>query len=575
MKVFRIMSIGAAVLVGLFSFKVTTQPVADMIFLNGNIHTVNAQNEVVSAIAISEGKIIKVGTDQEILKFKGSNTQCIDLEEKMVIPGIIDAHIHPDAEADNRLSLNFPQTSTWKEAEQAIRAQINAHPHQQWFIGGTLGWIEDEEKDILGMGIPSHKKSLDAISTEVALGIYDIGYHAMLVNSKALELAGVTANTPDPKGGTINKDQNGEPTGVLRELAINYLVEKAVIDRSEAWRNKGLRPFMEEMTALGVTGMADAYTKKFSADAYLQLEEEGNLNQYIFGFITSPIDCSGKEAKAEQSRLIANRSRYKTELIQMDGVKYIMDGSAGGQTACMKAPFEGTHHCGDYRNDPVEVAQDIFEKDQAGIMVKAHAIGDRSINDMLEAVNACREVNPHGPRHSIAHCVFTDPQDIHKFADYDVIFEASPALWFPNDGAELIKKDLGEERIKWAWAVRQVVDQGGVVCYGSDWPVAPSPNPWYAMETMITRAKPGAPYGSKTWNPEAAIDLATALRIFTFNGAFSMNIEKVTGSLEAGKSADFLVLNQNLETIPANEIHETLPLMTVFQGKVVFQNEQL
>ncbi|BDD05428.1 amidohydrolase [Aureibacter tunicatorum] len=545
---------------------------ADKIYINGVIHTVNGKNEIVNALAIKNEKFLALGDNDAVLTFKGPDTEIIDLKGKMVMPGIIDAHIHPDCDADNRVNISFKHNANWEKISNTIIEFSKKNPSQEWMIGGTLGWLQDDSGLIPDLNQPSHKSILDKIESQKAIALYDIGYHAMLLNSKALEMLGINKDTPNPEGGMIIKDQHGEPTGVLRETAINILLEKAEIDRGDNWIFNGLKPFMSELSSMGVTSIADAYTRSWTAEGYFELDQNNDLHCNVFGFMASPIDLGKEDAKIEQNAFIKFREYYECDKIRMNGIKYIMDGSAAGQTACMTEPFKGTSHCGHFRNPAKDVEKDIEKRDKENIVVKGHAIGDRSVRVLLDAIEKVRNDNPDGPRHSIAHCTFANPKDLHRFAKLDVVYEASPALWFPNPGCNVIENDIGKERLSWAWAIKQVDELGGTVCYGSDWPVSPTPNPWYALETMITREKPG---GSKeSLNPEYAVDLETALRIFTINGAYSIHMDDNTGSIEIGKYADMIVLDRNLFKTPVREIHKTNVLETIYRGNSVYQLKQ-
>ena len=548
-----------------------SQELADKIYTNGKIYTVEEQQPWVEAVAIDEGKFLAVGSAAEIEQYKGSETEVIDLQGKFVMPGMIDTHIHPDSEADNRTNVNFLVTSDWATAKETLLKFSEQNPDRQWLFGGTLNWLQDGGEPIVDMGVPSHKSVLDEIIADRPVALYDQGYHAMLVNSKALELVGIDRNTPDPEGGIIVKDENGEPTGVLRETAVNLILAALDLDRGENWIGNGIEPFFDELSAFGITGMTDAYASRPSLDAYRSIEAAGNLNFRLQATIASPLDQESDEKKQEFSQLLADAKSYDSDLIDAGGIKYIMDGSAAGQTAVMLEPFLGTDFRGEYRDPIEEVKADILVRDRQNVFAKVHAIGDRAVREVLDGLEVARQQHPDGPRHSIAHGTFVDPDDIPRFAELNVIYEASPALWFPNPGQEVLAADVGEEKVQTVWPIKAAVESGAKVTYGSDWPVSFTPNPWIALETMITRQKPGG--SEETLGGQSAIDLETAIKIFTVNGAYHLYKEDEIGSIAPGKSADMIVLEQNLFDISPTQIGETEVWQTVFQGNVVHQAE--
>ena len=250
-------------------------------------------------------------------------------------------------------------------------------------------------------------------------------------------------------------------------------------------------------------------------------------------------------------------------------MKFILDGSAAGKTAVMLEPFfEEEDFSGDLRYPEEKLTASIKKFANMGFAIKAHAIGDRSVRLMLDMYKTLPKRN-RGAMYSVAHGVFVDPADVARFKPVHAVYEASPAIWFPNTGIPIIEADIGPERLAHAWPINKLIASGAVVSYGSDWPVSMSPDPWPGLEFMLTRQVPG---GSKdALNPEFGVDLKTALKIFSLNGAIAMGIDDKTGSIQAGKSADFIVLQHDLFAVSKFDIHKTKVQATVFRGKEVYR----
>ena len=567
----RILLCSIAILLLVDLIQVSAQQTADTVYTNGQVYTVDEKRPWAEAVAIKDGKFVAVGSNDEIVGLKGEETEVIDLDGAFVMPGLFDTHIHPDMDADNRTNISFPVTADWATIEKTLKDFREKNPDRQWLHGGVLNWLKDGGENIEGLDVPSHKRALDAIVSDRGIALWDQGAHAMLCNSKALELAGITRDTKPPEGGIIVCDENGEPNGVLRESATNLIFAVMDIPRGENWKTQGLKPFLDQMSSYGVTGICDAYGFEYTMVAYRALEMDGNLHHRVQVMIGSPLDKSDDQARDTQERLLGpSRASFTTNLINADGIKYILDGSAAGKTAVMLKPFIGTDFRGNYRNDIQAVQKDILQRDQQGIAVKAHAIGDRAVREALDGFEAARNANPNGPRHSIGHGTLIHADDIPRFAKLNVIFEASPALWFPNSGAKLIEKDIGPEKTQTVWPLKQLMESGAIVTYGSDWTVSFTPNPWVAVETMITRQKPGG--SEDALGAQNAIDLESALKILTINGAIHLNVEEETGSISVGKSADMIVLDRNLFEVEVTTLHQTQVKRTLFKGKTVFES---
>lgn len=287
----------------------------------------------------------------------------------------------------------------------------------------------------------------------------------------------------------------------------------------------------------------------------------------MFIYITDSSDWQSKEMEAIAEYAMANPTEFNSERVHVGGIRYVFDGSAGGQTMVMIDPFVGTDNRGEWRNTPDRLFEKIMEWDEAGYLVKTHAIGDRAVRTVLDAIETTREQGSTMP-HSVAHVGFANPADRGRFAELDAVAELSPYFWFPTPAVEVVREELGEERLGWAWPVCVIVDSGAPYSFGSDWPVT-DPNPWPAIEALVTRRVPGGPLDSDAFNAKFGIPLEHAIYGFTMGGAKAQTWEDIIGSVTPGKSADMIVIDQNVFEVDVNKISETKVLRTVFEGNVV------
>ncbi len=546
----------------------SAQP-ADTVYINGAIYTVNEQQPWVEAIAVKDGVITAAGSAAAVDGQRGAQTRVVDLEGKFMMPGLVDEHIHPDMGADNYLNVFLMATDSWSEVTQKIQAYREANPDKRWIYGGTLNWLADDSGAISGTDVPSNKKSLDMIVADRPMAFWDQGAHAMLLNSLALQELGIDDDTPDPAGGIIVRDESGEATGVLRETACTLVLNALDNFPNEVWTEKGMKPFLEEMASYGVTAVHDAYGTEKNVLAYGSLERQGGLNMYIGVSFATPLEFNDPERKAAADALIRRHKTYASDLVYPNGVKYILDGSAAGKTAGMLEPFIGTDERGELRYSEESIEAEMREYAALGLAFKAHAIGDRSVRVVLDIFDRLPD-NTSTMSRSISHGTLIALEDIPRVAESGTIFEASPSLWFPNDGVDVMREDIGD-RVERVWPIAPLVKAGATVSYGSDWTVSLSPDPWPGLEAIVTREQPGG--SDSQLGAQFAVGVETALKIFTLNGAEAIGIGDRTGSLEVGKSADMIVLDRNPMERPARELHATRVLRTIFRGEEIYRAE--
>ncbi|MFC7050044.1 amidohydrolase [Emcibacter nanhaiensis] len=563
--------IGGLVLTVLSGSTALAGEAADKIFFNGHIYTVEQEQPWAEAVAITDGRFVAVGTDAEIRKLAGKNTEMVDLEGRMAMPGLNDGHSHPtDGAIANLFSCKFEFTATPEEIAEILQECVRRNPDSDWIVGGRWDSNFFENYDI-----PSPREWLDQYSGGKAVYFSDDSGHNGWANSKALELVGMTKETPDPKGGTIVRDPaTGEPSGVLLEEA-QILMESQLPD----WSGKQYRAAVIEMARIangyGITGIKDANAREPILKAYHDVDQAGELNIRVAAAISTPY--GHREVPLDYERISRLQKEYASDRVNTWFVKLFDDGvPTVSRTAAMLEPYIHDDHFPENYRGQLHLSEDVMTADVAelekrGFTVKIHTAGDRSVQTALNAIERAHEISGRSDlRHELAHSEFISAEDLPRYKALNVVADLSPYLWHPSPIVQSIFDAVGEERSrKNLWHIRDLLEAGAPVLAGSDWPAAvPSMDPWIAIEAMITRKDP---YGKTpgVLGPDQAITLAQALHIFTVDGARALKLEKVSGSIAPGKSADLIVLNQNLFEIPAEDIAETKVEMVVLAGNTV------
>jgi predicted amidohydrolase YtcJ len=541
--------------------------IADTVYIGGRIYTVNDDQPWAQAIAIKDGRFISVDSDQEMQQYIGETTEVVDLGGTFVMPGLQDAHIHTQMIAEFNHNLSIDPEGSWNEISAAIKKYALDHPDRQWILGGNLPWLTNVIGD--NALIRAHRSVLDELAPDHAVALWDVGGHALLVNSKGLALAGIDDDTADPIGGTIERDADGVATGVVRELATSLVLENATAMTVDEYAT-GLKAAMSQLSSLGITSINEVWTFPTTLKALKQLDEANELQMRVVASIAHPVEFVTEPAKQAANELIENREEFTTDRLKPRYVKFVLDGSAGGQTLALIDPYEGTDFRGDLRNPEDVVKSEVSRLHGEGIGSVLHAVGDRAVEIALDAVEAAiAKHGQNGTRHTIAHSVFVNPKDLNRFAELGVIAEFSPYFWWPGEGQEILRDELGEERLTWGFPIKAIQESGAHLAAGSDWPVVFDPNPFPALEAMVTREHPGG--SEDNFGKEHAISVSEALKIFTMGSAYALHQEETTGSIEVGKFADFIVLDNNLLEIPVREIHGTRVDTTVLEGEVIYK----
>jgi predicted amidohydrolase YtcJ len=417
---------------------------------------------------------------------------------------------------------------------------------------------------------------LDEVSPNNPVFLHDWTNHLAWVNSAALEAANITQATPDPEGGVIDRDSSGNPSGTLHDKGLGLITAVMPPPAPEAVEARAVWIF-DKLNAFGITSIVTPQLDPVRLKAYRDLESKGKLNlriQTSWDFNTRYVTTTLEE----QAKTFMTRAKRgeNSPLINVDGVKVYMDGvpNAAEGGSPMIDRYETAPTFGTPSIDESTFSTWMLRFDTEGLKVMAHATGSLSVRHFLNAVEAVRRANGSGPRHHMAHSMLIYPEEVQRFnfARSNFVAEVSPyQLWVPDPAIRGWFKSIGRDRMDLTFSpLKTIIDAGAVVSYGSDWDNIPEPDPWFALEGMVTRRYPGHPeYGSL--NPDERVDVETAIEIFTRNGAMVMEKEDETGTIEVGKSADFIVIDQNILEVPVEKIHETKVLRTVLRGKTIYQ----
>ena len=538
------------------------RPVADTVFQNGRIYTVDANRSWAEAVAIIDDRIVYVGGNDAAGKYIGPGTRVLDLQGRMMLPGMQDAHVHPIEYGVDLAILNIIDLETVDDYKAAIAAYAAANPELPWIIGS--GW----SFAAFGAGVAPNREDLDALVPDrpVYIGSYDD--HAAWVNSKALKIAGINRDTPDPPGGQILRDAvSGEPVGTLEEEA-RALVRQFTPPITFEEKVVGLRAAIKVLNAWGITSYQDAGVDgDEELRVYKALEDNGELSMRV----VAAMRWYAERGLEQVDELIVLRDRYRSDLIDASTAKLWQDGVMENYTAVMLEPYRiASGSRGTPLIEPGLLKTITTRLDAAGFQVHLHAIGDGAVRQSLDAIAAAIEANGRlGHRHHIAHLQMIDPADIPRFHELDVIANFQP-LWAKLDEyvLDINIPSIGEQRARWMYPIRSVQDAGGMLAFGSDWSVTTA-NPFPQIETAITRQESeGEPL--PVFTPEERIDLASAIDAFTINAAYLNKREKDTGSIEVGKYADLVVIDRNPFEIEPADISETRVLLTLFGGVAVY-----
>ena len=537
--------------------------VADTVVTNARIYTVNSQQPWAEALAIRGDKILAVGSAKDVAAYRGPATKVIDAQGRLVLPGFTDCHIHFMDGSMGLTQVDLNGTKSIAEIQKRVKDYAAAHPKEPWITG--MGWTYPT----FGPSALPDKKFLDEVVPARPVYLVAFDGHTSWANSKALAAAGITRETPDPPNGKIVRDEKGEATGALKESA-GDLVSKLLPKPSREERLAALRLGIHEANKFGLVRVHSAGQDFEWLDLYDELRHSGELTVrfYVAYFLDPPQLTPDAIEKIEQAR-----RTYRDEWISGGVVKTMLDGVVEGHTAAMLAPYsDDPTQSGKLFWDPAKYKEAVTELDRRGLQIFTHAIGDKAVRLALDAYQEAAEANhTQDARPRIEHIETITAQDIPRFGKLSVIASFQPLHAYPDeDTLNIWVRNVGPERAQRAWVWHSIESTGGLLAFGSDWPVV-TLNPWPGVQNALTRqTTEGDPPGG--WIPKERISLADAIKGYTLGAAFAGHREKTEGSLEPGKLADLIVLSQDLFKIEPTDIGKTEVLLTMVGGKVVYQS---
>jgi predicted amidohydrolase YtcJ len=564
---------------------------ADALYLNGYVYTVDASDSTQEALAVRDGHIVYVGTNAGARALAGPATRVIDVQHHLLMPGLVDGHMHPLSGGTDLLKCNLNyERLTVAQMQARIQACLDethsAEP-DKWLE--VANWFREA---MLPNGVATTRATLDTLNTHRPVFVMSSFGHTALVNTRALQLANITAATPDPLGGRIDRDFAGAPTGILEDAAFEKVT--AVIPKATpAADRKAAAAALEAMGKQGVTSFLDAMATERTLAAFAAVQQQGGLTaRGHFAVLITPEQGRNPQQAVATAQALARR--YDQGAVQpapgitVRNIKLFMDGviTAPACTGAMLTPYfanAGTAAAprwapGANRGPEVYFPAALLhplliEAARAGLEPHMHADGDRAVHEALDGVAALRKTfSGAAIRAAIAHDESVDPADFGRFQQLDAI----PVLSFqwekpaPDtiDGAQ---DYLGPERFKYIEPAGYLAAAGARIAYGSDWPVDPL-NEWFALKAAVTRENDpaaGAKYAGRL-STDPGLTLPAAIRAITANSAYELHSEQEIGSLEVGKLADFIVLDRNVFEIPPQQLAAVRVLLTVVGGKPVY-----
>ena len=530
--------------------------IADTVYVNGNIYTVDEVFSKAQAIAIKGQYIVGVGSNEDVKGFVGESTKVIDLQGKTVIPGLIEGHMHYPGEGQKLLQLDL----FWKPKDvilAAVKAEADRLPDGEWITGG--GWNQ-EVWDI--PEFPS-KEDLDEVAPNNPVALRRTCGHATWVNSLALEIGGITKDTPNPQGGEILKNENGDPLGILTDTAASFVTSKIPPLTAER-KKEALLLAQDELFSYGLTTSMDAGSSVEDIQQMKELYESGDLKIRLYVMVDSGPDAEVYYEKGPEVGLYGNR-------MTMNCIKFYTDGSLGARSAWLLEEYsDRPGHVGNSRHTYDEFYELVKAARDNGFQASTHAIGDaanRQVVDIYEKVLKENPLDDH--RYRIEHFQIATLEDIQRIADLEII-PAMQSVHATSD-KNMAEDRVGPERIKGGYAWRKVLNTGNIIVNGSDANVE-LVNPYHGLYAAVTRkGRDGEPEGG--WYPEECMTREEALRSFTIWAAYGQFEENIKGSIEVGKLADFVVLDRDYMTCPDSEIMNILPLATIVGGEVVYEKD--
>lgn len=529
---------------------------ADLILVNGRIHTVDESRPIVSALAVRNGRILFAGSDREARALAGSRTRVMDIGGGTVIPGMVDAHAHLLGLGNSLRNVQLAGSKSYEEVIARVAERAKSVKPGEWILG--RGWDQNLWPD---KQFPNHDALSRAFPSNPVV-LTRIDGHAVLANAMAMRAANITATTRDPEGGRIVRNPDGSPAGVFVDNA-EGLVDRAIPASTAAQTRSAIVAAIAEANKWGLVGIHDAGASRRTIEIYESLAREGNFN------LRNYVLVSGDSASVMWSLARGPRSALYDGRVWVRSIKLYADGALGSRGAALLAPYtDDAGNTGLLVTPPTELQRIATAALRRGLQIGVHAIGDRGNRIVLDAYDAALKAVPTADhRFRIEHAQVISPEDIPRFAKLGVI----PSMQASHQTSDMrwAEVRVGPERIKGAYAWRSLLNTGVIIPNGSDFPVE-EVNPLISFHSAVSRQdQSNWPPGG--WYPEEVMSRAEALRSMTIWPAYAGFQEKVMGSLTPGKYADFVILDRDIMSVPASEILQTRVMSTWLGGKRVYE----
>ena len=530
---------------------------ADRILVNGKIWTGDSGRPEVEAVAFLDDKVVALGTTAEIRRTAASSAEVIDLGGRRALPGFIDSHVHFTNGGFYLLAVQLRDAASKEEFAARLGAKARELPKGEWIQNGE--WDHELFRPV---ELP-RRDWVDAVTPDHPVCVNRLDGHMVLANTLALKIAGVTKTTPDPPGGEVVRDPaTGEPTGILKDAAMDLVYSKIPPPTPDQTR-RAVEAALAEAASKGVTSVHDV-SGEAGVEVYQRLLREGRLTTRIYFYIpVTEVDLAVK---------MKLQTGFGSDKLRFAGLKGFADGSLGSASALFDEP---------YADDPKAsglFAGQMFPKgimerrvrdgDKAGLQAAIHAIGDRANGLVLDIfAQVARANGPRDRRFRVEHAQHLRPADFRRYAELGVIASVQP--YHAIDDGRWAERKIGPERARRTYAFRSFLEQGVVLACGSDWPVGPM-DPLLGIYAAATRAtidglQPGG------WVPEQRITVEEAVRGFTQGGAFAEFAEAEKGTISVGKLADVVVLDRDIFSLPPQAVREARVDLTICGGRVVFR----
>jgi predicted amidohydrolase YtcJ len=532
-----------------------TAVAADLIIINANIHTIDKTQPHAEAVAVLGNRILTVGTTEDMLTLRGSKTRVIDANGQLVLPGFNDAHVHFMSGGFQLSSVDLRDANTPQEFAERIRDFAARLTRGQWITGGD--WDHERWPEAQ---LPA-KELIDQFTPETPVFVNRLDCHMALANSVALKLAGVARDTTDPDGGVVVRDASGEPTGVLKDAA-QHFVWRVLPPRSFGERLAAARAASDYAASLGVTSVQDM-SAGADVSVYEALLDRGELKNRIYAIWPLP--------RWETLAQTGVRAHFGSAMLRTGGLKGFADGSLGSTTALFFDPYHDAPDTHGIPSDEMFPAGAMLERirgaDRAGLQVLIHAIGDKANDEILSFYEQVeKEDGNRDRRFRIEHAQHLRAQDIPRFARDKIIASMQP--YHAIDDGRWAEKRIGPQRAKTTYAFHSLLETGATLAFGTDWTVAPL-NPLLSIYAAVTRRTLDGKHAGG-WAPEQKISVTEAVRAYTLGSAYGEFQEQDKGTIAPGKLADLVMLSRDIFTIDPIEIENVTVLMTVMDGRIVY-----